>query len=136
METTQVFLARVLQTDLHSVLAEGAQAGLQVVGGASADSVKVLWLKAQNLADAKKEAADLICELPEDQDWRRASALCLRQEKNKLSYGVRVRTDDFLKVASAAGRDQRQRFVLTGCLQSWISFDVKTVCQELAWKAE
>eukprot|EP00971_Amphidinium_carterae_P143518 2843582-Amphidinium_carterae.1 len=137
METTQVFLARVLQADLHSVLADGVHAGIQVVGGAaSADSMKVLWLKAQNLADAKKEAADLICELPEDQDWRRASALCLRQEKNKLSYGVRVRADDFAKVASAAGRDQRQRFVLTGCLQSWISFDVKTVCQELEWKAE
>eukprot|EP00971_Amphidinium_carterae_P044380 872836-Amphidinium_carterae.1 len=83
METTQVFLARVTQADFHAVLVEGAAAGLQVVGSAKdADSVKVLWLKAHNLADATKEAADLICELAEDAQWKRASALCLRQEKN------------------------------------------------------
>eukprot|EP00971_Amphidinium_carterae_P216939 4306522-Amphidinium_carterae.3 len=137
METTQVFLARVLQADLHTAMAEGAQAGLQVIGRATnTDAIKVLWLKAQNLADARKEAADLICELPEDSNWRRASALCLRQEKNKLSYGVRVRAEEYFKVASAAGKDQRKRFVLTGCLQSWISCDVQTVCQRLEWRAE
>eukprot|EP00971_Amphidinium_carterae_P141077 2795763-Amphidinium_carterae.1 len=62
-----------------------------------ATSMKVLWLKARNMADAKKEAADLICELVEDSNWKRASALCLRQEKNKLSYGIRVREEDYAK---------------------------------------
>eukprot|EP00971_Amphidinium_carterae_P283873 5635935-Amphidinium_carterae.1 len=137
METTQVFLARVMQADVHAVMAEGAAAGLQVVNNMrDATSMKVLWLKARNMADAKKEAADLICELAEDATWKRASALCLRQEKNKLSYGIRVREEDYATVASAAGRDQRRRYVLSGCLQSWISWDITNICSELSWKAE
>eukprot|EP00971_Amphidinium_carterae_P138598 2746036-Amphidinium_carterae.2 len=94
------------------------------------------WLREKTLSDAASKAEQIVKDIEETDRWKHKSAIVIKEEQGKTSFGVRVHEEHFAKTKQQEGQDARPLWVVRGASASWTSEDLQDVLDQLRWPAQ